>query len=36
VLFENVRDVSLRIRREPPTPPPGEEAAEFLALKLEE
>jgi hypothetical protein len=36
ILFENLRDVSFRVRREePPAPPPSEPGAEFLALEVE-
>ncbi len=36
ILFENLRDVSFRVRREePPAPPPSESGAEFLALEVE-
>ena len=36
ILFENLRDVSFRVRREdPPAPPPSETGAEFLALEVE-
>ncbi len=34
-LFEDVRDVGLRVRRGPPAAPLGEEGAEFLALEVE-
>lgn len=35
MLFEDVRDVSLRIHRGPPAAPLSEEGAEFLALEVE-
>ncbi len=34
-LFENVHDISLRVRRGPPVAPLSEEGAEFLALEVE-
>jgi hypothetical protein len=34
VLFEEVRDVSIRVRRGPPAAPLSEEGAEFLTLEL--
>ena len=34
-LFDDVRDVSLRVRRGPPAAPLSEEGAEFLALEVE-
>jgi hypothetical protein len=34
ILFEDVRDVTLRVRRGPPNPPLTKEAAEFLGLEI--